>query len=148
MAITRKVANQLPGNPKCTLAVTLDDVKADTNQSDKNMANQLPRNPKCTLTPSLLMSSRQTPTNVITISQRDHHTWLTIPVGIIRKVPNQLLGNPKCTLTPSLVMLSRQIPTKAIKISQRNNHTLLSDPNGNHPQGRKPVSCLGTQNAP
>ena len=80
------------------------------------------------------------------INQSDNNTVetitlrLAIPVGIIRKVPNQLPGNPKCTLTPSLLMSSVQTPTKAIKISQRDNHTLLSDPNGNHPQGRKPVA--------
>ena len=64
----------------------------------RKVANQLPGNPKCNLTPSLLMSSRQTPTKEITMSQRDHHTLLSDPRGNNPQGPKPVAWEPKMHL--------------------------------------------------
>lgn len=98
-------------------SITLNDVKEDTNQKrqqygkktitlrlailmgiTRKVAHQSLGNPKCTFTPSLLMSSRQTPTKGITIPQRDNHTSLIDPRGNHPQGPKAVAWEPKLHL--------------------------------------------------
>ena len=128
VGVTRKVANHLPGNPKCTMMSSpLITSRQTSNKSieiyqqlitlrlailvgvTRQVANQLPRNRKFTLTPSLLMTQGSQQPKRQKCSKELITLRFAILVGINGEVANQLPGNPKCTLTPTILMTSRAL---------------------------------------